>query len=169
MPGYLIDSNASRLYVVARSSVHDTETIWTGITGTIVADATNPAQELEATVQVQMSTADTGDWLKNRKLRKDMQFEKNPVARFVLDSVERREQDGERLNATIRGTLSWRDHSIPIVASGHGLLGKTELSASGTFDIDVTKLGITPPKILMIRVQDVVNCRIELHATAISS
>lgn len=166
MPQYTIDSKTSKLLVTARSSVHDTEIAWTGITGTVDATAGDDAANMKAAVDVDMTTADAGDWLKNRKMKKDMQFDKHPKANFTLDGVDDLAQDGERMTATIHGTLSWRGKSVSVSAKGEGTLGASELTARGTFDIDMTKLGITPPKVLMIKVEDVVNCLIDLRATA---
>ncbi|MCP4448965.1 MAG: YceI family protein [Myxococcales bacterium] len=151
--------------MTARSSVHNTEIVWKGIAGTIDASAGEDASNMKADLAVDMTTADAGDWLKNRKMRKDMQFDKHPAASFSLDSVDDLVQDGERMRATIHGTLKWRGKSISVTAKGEGTLGASELLAKGSFDIDMTALGITPPKVLMIKVEDVVNCQLELHAT----
>ncbi len=166
MRTYRVDSKTSKLVVTARSSVHDTEIVWQGITGTIQAEVGDDAKEMQASIDVDMTTADAGDWLKNRKMRKDMQFEKHPKASFVLESVDALSQDGEHLTATLTGTLSWRGKSISVTVTGTGDLGVDKLVAKGDFDIDMTKLGITPPKILMIKVEDVVSCQIEIYATA---
>ncbi len=166
MPKYTIDSKTSKLLVTARSSVHDTEIAWQGISGTVDATAGDDVSQMAADIKVDMTTADAGDWLKNRKMKKDMQFDKHPSATFVLGGVDEITQEGERMTATIHGTLSWRGKSVEVSAKGEGTLGATKLVAKGSFDIDMTKLGITPPKVLMIKVEDVVNCQIALHATA---
>lgn len=165
MPSYTIDSQSSKLVVTARSSVHDTDTSWKGITGNIQADL-GEFQSIRASITVDMSTADAGDWLKNRKLRKDMDFDKHPRASVEVERLTEVQQDGDKVSATLHGTLSWRGKSVAIVAKGKGTLTDSELRASGAFDLDVTQLGITPPKILMIKVENVVNCRVELYARA---
>ena len=86
MPSYKIDSQSSKLVVTARSSVHNTDTSWQGITGTIEASLDN-LEATTASIEVDMTTADAGDWLKNRKLRKDMDFAKHPKASFKLTTV----------------------------------------------------------------------------------
>jgi hypothetical protein len=166
MPKYTIDSKTSKLLVTARSSVHNTEIVWQGISGTIDGTAGDDVSNMKADVAVDMTTADAGDWLKNRKMRKDMQFDKHGSATFELGGIDEITQDGERMTAIIHGTLHWRGKSVEVIAKGEGTLGETELVATGSFDIDMTKLGITPPKVLMIKVEDVVNCRIEVRAKA---
>lgn len=163
MATYTIDSQASRLVVTARSSVHDTDTSFVGITGQVSADPATMA-DTQAQIAVDMQTADAGDWLKNRKLRKDLDFSKHPSASFRLTGISDIVEEGARVTATVQGELSWRGKTVPVTARGEGTLSPSELVARGTFDIDVTNLGITPPKVLMIKVEDVVSCTIELRA-----
>lgn len=165
MPSYKIDSRASKLVVTAKSSVHDTDTEWRGITGTISVEPDKLAS-IAGGVQVDMTTADAGDWLKNRKLRKDMNFAEHPLATMEIERLEDVEQDGVRVSATLHGTLHWRGKSVALVVTGKGTLDQRELRARGSFQIDVTTLGITPPKVLMIKVEDVVHCSVEVVALA---
>jgi polyisoprenoid-binding protein YceI len=164
MATYTIDSKTSRLVVTAHSSVHDSETTWGGIVGTVNATPGMMA-DTQASITVDMRTADAGDWLKNRKLRKDMDFEAYPSASFKLTGISELVEVGSHVRARVQGDLSWRGKTITIGAVGEGTITSTELVASGTFDLDVTQLGITPPKLLMIKIEDVVSCRIELRAT----
>ena len=163
MPSYTIDSQSSKLVVTARSSVHNTDTHWQGFSGNIDAEP-GKLETLQASIAVDMTTADAGDWLKNRKLRKEMNFDKHPRASLAVESLSDVQQDGDSISATLHGTLSWRGKSVPIVAKGDGTLTDSELRASGTFDLDMTKLGIKPPKVLMIKMESVVSCRVELCA-----
>jgi len=168
MPKYTIDSKTSKLVVTARSSVHNTDIDWVGITGTIDAESGGDSGAMAASIDVDMSTADAGDWLKNRKMRKELQLDKHASAHFDLESVEDLSENGSAMQATLRGTLSWRGKSIAVTATGEGTLLPGSLVATAQFDIDMTQLGITPPKVLMLKIEDVVNCRIELRATATS-
>ena len=59
-----------KLTVKARSSVHDTTTVWDHITGDVEASA-DAIETATATFSVDMTKFDAGDFLKNRKLRKD--------------------------------------------------------------------------------------------------
>ncbi len=163
MATYSIDSKASRLVVTARSSVHNTDTSFGGIEGSIDAEPGKLAS-IAAQLTVDMQSADAGDWLKNRKLRKDMDFEKNPSASFRLTGLSDLIENGEEVSATVQGELIWRGKTVLVSAKGSGTIGASELIAKGNFDLDVRKLGITPPKVLMIKVEDVVSCAIEIRA-----
>jgi polyisoprenoid-binding protein YceI len=165
MATYTIDSATSTLVVSARSSVHDTDTRWKGITGSVEIDRANLAATT-GTIEVDMTTADAGDWLKNRKLKKDINFDEHPRATFVVGGLEEIRDEGDTVRASVRGTLSWRGKSVEVVASGSGTIGDSELRASGSFELDVTTLGVKPPKVLMFKIEDVVGCKIELSARA---
>jgi len=77
---------AGKLTVKARSSVHDTTTTWDKVTGSVDADP-DAIEQAKATFTVDMTSFDAGDWLKNRKLRKDFDMDGNPSATFTLDRV----------------------------------------------------------------------------------
>jgi len=63
---------AGTLTVQARSRLHDTTTVWNRITGEVTADAETLATAgATAAFDVDMTAFDAGDFLKNRKLRKD--------------------------------------------------------------------------------------------------
>ena len=111
MATYTIDSQASRLVVTARSSVHDTDTSFVGITGQVNADPAAMA-DTRAEVAVDMKTADAGDWLKNRKLRKDMDFEKYPHASFRLTGISDIVEKGARVAATLSGRFGY---DVPVL------------------------------------------------------
>ena len=163
MPPFIIDEKKSKLVVMARSKVHDTTLVWTGVRGSIEADLS----DLSATrsdITVDMSTGDAGDWVKNRKLRKELNFEKNPSASFALESIGDLQHTGDSVSATLKGKLSWRGKTIDVSVQTQGTLNESSLVVSGKFDIDMTLLGIKAPKVLMIKIDDVVNCEIAIHA-----
>ena len=67
----------------SRSSVHDTTTVWDKVSGNIDADP-DAIETAKATFTVDMTSFDAGDWLKNRKLRKDFDMDAHPTATFTL-------------------------------------------------------------------------------------
>jgi polyisoprenoid-binding protein YceI len=137
--------------------------VWTGFSGEVQAEQDDLAAA-QMNLAIDMKTGDAGDWLKNRKMRKDMDFDRHPRAEFNVKSISNVEQEGDNLSATVEGSLSWRGKSVDVTSRAKGTLNQREISAVGEFDLDITTLGITPPKILMIKVHDVVSCRVELHA-----
>lgn len=167
MARYAIDSSQSRVLVVARSSVHDTETVFTGVTGAVDADVGRLVEDgASAEVAVDMTTADAGGWLENRKLRKDLDLGAHPRASFRLAALEDVRREGDRFSARARGTLSWRGREVEIEASGEGTVTESAIDAVARFELDVTRLGVTPPRFLMLKVEDVVAIEVRLRAAS---
>jgi polyisoprenoid-binding protein YceI len=150
-----------KLVVKARSSVHDTTTVWDKITGDVEADP-DAIEAAVARFSVDMTSFDAGDWLKNRKLRKDFDLEGHPTATFQLERVSEVVRDGAKFEAKAEGQLQWRGKAVPLKLSGKGSLDADRLTASATFDLDIKLLGLQPPKFFMFKVEDVVTIDVTL-------
>jgi polyisoprenoid-binding protein YceI len=166
VPRYVIDSAASRLLVTARSSIHDTETRWRQLAGTIDADPSDLAgSPAAAEVVVDMTTADAGDFLRNRKLRKDLELERYREARFRLQRLREVVARGAgSFAATADGTIAWHGREVAVSASGDGTFAGVELRATARFELDVRAFGVEPPRFLMFKVEDVVAVEVSLVA-----
>src|SRR3954465_11360909 len=96
------------LKVSARSRIHDTTTTWDKLSGTVDADPDTLATAgAKAVFTVEMTSFDAGDFLKNRKLRKDFEMERHPKAELELTAVKDVVRDGKTFTATAEGTLRW--------------------------------------------------------------
>ncbi len=165
MPVYRIESG-SRVVVRARSSIHDTDTVWDALSGTVTADPADLARA-EVELAVDMSRYDAGDFLKNRKLKKDLGVEKYPTARFRLAALrEVAEAAPGKFTARAEGTIEWRTRTVSIAASGEGTLDAGELRAVARFELDVRGFGVEPPRFLMFKVENVVAVEVTLIARA---
>ncbi|MEJ7598063.1 MAG: YceI family protein [Kofleriaceae bacterium] len=143
------------LTVKARSRVHDTTTVWNQVTGEVEADAeTLGTAGAKATFRVDMTAFDAGDFLKNRKLRKDFDLERHPAAVFELRVVRDVVRDGPSFSATAEGTLRWRGKEVGLVLAGQGKLDAVSLEATATFELDIRKLGMSAPRFLMFKMED---------------
>ncbi len=166
MPRYAIDRAASRVVVKARSNIHDTETSWSALSGTIDADAADLAGlPAAAEVTVDMTRYDAGDFLRNRKLRKDLSVDRYREARYRLtrlhDVVDR---GGGRFAAAADGTVSWHGREVAVAAAGEGVFAGDELRATARFDLDVRSFGVDPPRFLMFKVENMVAVEVSLVA-----
>lgn len=155
-----------KLTVKARSKIHDTTTVWDKIAGTVDADADTLASAgATATFEVDMTSFDAGDFLKNRKLRKDFDMEAHPKAQFELRAVRDVVRDGPTFKATADGTLKWRGKEVLVTVQGSGKLDGVSVEAQGTFELDIRKLGLAAPRFLMIKMEDKVT--IEVSVTGV--
>jgi polyisoprenoid-binding protein YceI len=156
---------AGKLTVVARSSVHDTTTVWDRVTGEVVAD---PAAMDGATASfaIDMARFDAGDFLKNRKLRKDYAMDDHADATFTLARVKDLVRDGDKFTATGEGTLRWRGKELVLEVAGRGTLDTAWVTATATFELDIKRLGLEAPKLLMFKVDDVVAVEVSVRGQA---
>lgn len=163
---------AGSLTVQARSRVHDTTTVWNKITGEIVADPDTLADVgptgTRARFEVDMTAFDAGDFLKNRKLRKDFALEAHPLASFVLTGLTGVVRSGTTFTATAQGMLAWRGRQIELVLAGRGTLDATAVEASATFELDIRRLGLSAPRFLMFKVEDEVTATIAIRGTVMA-
>jgi polyisoprenoid-binding protein YceI len=159
---------AGTLTVQARSRVHDTTTVWNTITGEIDADPDTLASAgARARFDVDMTSFDAGDFLRNRKLRKDFDLAAHPTARFELLAVRDVVRSGATFTATAEGVLDWRGHRIELVLSGRGTLDGMSAAASATFDLDIRRLGLSAPRFLMFKMEDEVTVTAAIRGSAV--
>ncbi len=151
-----------KLSVKARSSVHDTTTVWDKITGSVDADP-DAIEQAKATFTVDMTSFDAGDWLKNRKLRKDFAMDENPSATFTLERVSDVKRDGDKFTAKAHGTLRWRGKDVVLELAGQGTLTRDRVEASGSFVLDIRKLGLQAPKFFIIKMEDEVTVEVSIR------
>jgi polyisoprenoid-binding protein YceI len=166
---YEIDSRASRMQVMATSNIHDTTTEWSEISGDVEADPDRLAEEgATASFAVNMTKYDAGDWLKNRKIKKDMDLDKHPKATFTLTGLENvvRKDDGS-FEAKAIGTLSWRGKELTLTIAGTGVLDDDKIEAKGSFEMDITDLGLKPPKFLMFKMSPEVRVEVEIRGRTV--
>lgn len=156
----------SLLRVKARSKIHDTTTVWDSITGTVEADpATIETSGAKVAVAVDMTKFDAGDFLKNRKLRKDFDLAGHPEARFALTALDGVTRNGAELTATARGILTWRGRDVALTIKGSGMLDDTHLDVKASFDLDIRELGLAAPRFLMFKMEDEVTVEVVVKGT----
>jgi hypothetical protein len=157
---------AGTLTVRARSRLHDTTTVWSRITGEIIADPdTLVTAGATARFEVDMTAFDAGDFLKNRKLRKDFELERHPAASFELARVTGVVRDGEAFTATAEGTLRWRGREVGLVLAGRGTLDGMAVSATASAELDIRTLGLSAPRFLMFKVEDEVTVAVSIRGS----
>lgn len=158
---------SGKLTVQARSRLHDTTTVWDKVTGDVEADA-NAIEAARATFAVDMTSFDAGDWLKNRKLKKDFDMDAHPKAIFELRGVKDVVRDGTSFTATADGVLKWRGKEVALTLAGRGTLDDVRVEASAKFDLDIRKLGLSAPRFLMIKMEDEVTVEVTVTGAVVA-
>ena len=154
--------SGGKLTVKARSSVHDTTTVWDKVTGDVDADA-SAIEQAKATFSVDMTKFDAGDFLKNRKLRKDFEMDAHPTATFQLTRVSDVVRDGAKFTAKAEGTLTWRGKQVVLALAGQGTLDEKHVEAKGSFELDIRRLGLSAPRFFMIKMEDEVTVEVTVR------
>jgi len=157
---YAVDGG--KLTVKAHSSVHDTTTVWDKIAGDVDADPER-IEQAKATFTVDMTKFDAGDFLKNRKLRKDFALADHPSATFQLERVSDVVRDGAKFTARAGGTLRWRGKELVLELAGQGSLDDARLEAKATFELDIRKLGLAAPRFFMFKMEDEVTVEVTVR------
>ena len=161
-----------KLTVRARSRIHDTTTVWDKISGDVEVDpetlATTGATASAASFRVDMTSFDAGDWLRNRKLRKDFDLDGHPAATFELRALRDVRRDGATFTAAALGVLRWRGKEVPLELAGKGRLDAAGVEASATFALDIRKLGLSAPRFLVIKMEDEVEIEVTVQGPALA-
>ncbi len=168
MAHYLVDSAASRLTVQARSKIHDTSTTFSRITGEVDADPDALAERgATARFTVAMAQFDSGSWMKNKKLEKDLDLDRHPEAVFELRALQDvvRAADGA-FTATAVGAIRYRGREVTVNVAGRGRVDARGIEATGSFDLDIRQVGMQPPKFLMFKVDPEVTIEVTLVCRA---
>lgn len=171
---YHVDERRSRIVVRARSTFHDTRTTWNKISGQIELDPGKlESTGVVASFRVDMTSYDAGGFLENRKLAKDFELSRHPVATFELSglrNVHRPETPVEstayRFLAVADGILAWRSKQVTLAVKGQASIDGGSLAARGSFDLDIRDLGLAAPRFLVFKVSDEVTVDVELYAQA---
>ena len=160
------------LTVQARSKIHDTTTVWNKVTGEITADPDTLAEVgpagTTARFEVDMTAFDAGDFLKNRKLRKDFDLEGHPRASFALTALRDVVRVGSTFTATALGTLEWRGKRVELTLAGRGTLDDMHVVATASFELDIRWLGLSAPRFLIFKVADEVTVAVAIRGTVAS-
>jgi polyisoprenoid-binding protein YceI len=166
VPVYNVDTAQSKMLVQARSKIHDTTSTFDRILGSVDATPDTLEQEgAKASFTVEMGSFDAGDWLKNKKLKSEIDPKNYPTATFELgglDKVVKRDDGAFEVKA--RGLLRYRGREVELEITGSGTMDDGSIDAKGTFDLDLRDLGMKPPRFLMFKMEPELTVEVFLRA-----
>jgi polyisoprenoid-binding protein YceI len=145
--------------VEARAPLHSTHAEGRALTGSVEIDAEDPVATLKIDVTAEIPTIKSGDFLLDSKSHSHVEASRYPKARFVLAHAT-----GTAAALRLVGTITWRGRDVPITATGRAEIGTTEARGSARFELDMRSFGLTAPKLLFLKVQDVVKIDVEIVA-----
>ena len=130
------------------------------VSGTIVADAAKPAAS-SVTINVDMSTLDTGNSLRNREMKElYLQTGKFPTASFKSVSVS-----GALPDLTVTGDFTLHGVTKRMTFPVHvALLNDGRVHATTNFKVKMPDFGINVPHNILVTVEDSVPVRLDVWA-----
>jgi len=154
-----VDSTASMIDYTGSAPLHD----WTGtsrsVTGRFVLDPKN-ADSSRASIRVPVSTFDSGNDRRDRKMREVTEAEKYPLVRFHATDIRPlrwgRTSDGRAGRWEATGTLTFHGQTYSIDAPVTVRAGQDSVYARAQFKISLTRFGVERPSLLWASIDDTI-------------
>jgi hypothetical protein len=167
MTRYLIDPQRSRVWIDARSSLHPIRSSADGLEGVVELDlaadgSIDPGRPPTGRISLPVSRLSTGNPMEDRELAQRIDATGYPTLEGVLEQMAPTEGDHTYLvigQITFRGVTCAQEGVMTVVAEADGRLHLT-----GSSRVDVRTFGLEPPRVLMVKVDPVVDVRVEIVA-----
>lgn len=168
MPHYVIDPDRSQVWIDARSSVHPIHSSTDGVEGFLEVDLgpggpadgeRPPAGKLSLAVE----RLSSGNRMEDRELQKRLDARKFPTIEGRLGQIVRLGAGQYRVSGEIslRGRSCEHEDEMTITA-----VDDRTIRLEGGSRFDIRDFGMEPPRILMLKVEPVVEVRVDLFAVA---
>lgn len=167
MARYCIDPARSRVWIDAQSSLHPIHTETSGLHGWVEVDVEQGGQlNLDVTpsghLELPVDRLRSGNALEDRELQRRIDARRYPTIEGDLTAMRPSDEEGHYLvegNVAFTGTTrSYGQEMIVDHVDDHTI----RLSGHSTFD--VRDFGLSPPRILMFKVEPEVSVRVEIIA-----
>jgi polyisoprenoid-binding protein YceI len=166
---FLVDSEASRVSIEARSSLHPIRSETSGVKGWFEATfdaegSLDPGADLGGHLQLSAESLSTGNGLYDREMRRRIDVRRYPMIAGDLLSITPTPTPGRY---RVEGNVTFRGESRRAsdeMAIGLGTGGEVRLEGEHTFDMRDFKM--EPPKLLTLRVFPDVLVKVALVARA---
>jgi polyisoprenoid-binding protein YceI len=165
MTRYSIVSHRSRVAVEVDSTLRKLELVSTELTGGLEADFLDgrlEAAHVSAWFSVRTQSLESGSWLIDRDVRNMFEVRKFPEIGGELLEIK---SGDEEHHYRLRGNL--RLHGVTREVQGRAHLvemGDHHAVFEGEMQLDFTQWNLTPPRLLMLRVEPEVVIRGRVHA-----
>jgi len=152
----------------ARATGHTVHGVTQQVSGEVVFDPEDLAKNARVTLQVQAATLNTGNKVRDRKMREShLETERHPLIGFRSSKVEAIApslREGETQEMNVSGTLSLHGVDRNIVFPVKAVRRGGDLLVSGETTLRMSDYGIPVPGFLFVKVQDQVKVMFEVVA-----
>ncbi|HEY1653232.1 MAG TPA: YceI family protein [Acidimicrobiales bacterium] len=167
MTRYSIVPDRSTVWIEARSNVHPIETTTSGLEGFVELQL-QPAGSIDLAdapvghLSLDVERLKSGNRLEDREMQKRVDAKRFPRIEGVLDSVVSNGKDGSyRVSGDIKFRGVARPHEDLMEISQ---VDERTVRLAGSSRFDIREFGMEPPKVLMLKVEPVVDVRVEIFA-----
>jgi polyisoprenoid-binding protein YceI len=164
---YVIDTERSKVWVDARSSLHPIHSTATGIEGWLELEVggdgcVDVSTQSQAHLELAVERMSSGNDFYDREMQRRVDSRRYPRIKGDLDRLEHLDGGNRyrvRGNLTFHGVTRTYEHEMLIQA-----VDDRTLHAEGENVFDVREFGVKPPKILTLQVHPEVSVRVSIVA-----
>jgi polyisoprenoid-binding protein YceI len=167
VPRYAIVPERSTVWIEARSNVHPIQSTTSGLEGFVELEleptgTVNLADAPVGRLSLNVERLKSGNRLEDREMQKRVDARRHPRIEGVLDSVVGDGKDGRyRVSGdiTFRGVSQHHEDLMDI-----SKVDERTVRLAGSSRFDIRDFGMEPPKVLMLKVEPLVDVRVEIFA-----
>ncbi len=164
MAHFSIIPDQSRLTATAQSSVHPIHAQATQLTGSIDITLADGALDLastpEATIALRLDDLRADNQLYNTELKRRIDAKRFPTITGTVTDVRAASGGGY----IVGGDLTMHGVTAHVNGSAEMRMEGQELRVQGQLELDIRNFGLSPPRILMLKVQPEVQVSLEIVA-----
>jgi polyisoprenoid-binding protein YceI len=164
---YAIVPDRSTVWIEARSNVHPIQTTTSGLEGFVELEV-EPTGDIDTAnapvgrLSLDVERLKSGNRLEDREMQKRVDAKRYPRIEGVLDSMVGDGKDGSyRVSGDVKFRGVTRRHEDLMDISQ---VDERTIRLAGSSRFDIREFGMDPPKVLMLKVEPVVDVRVEIFA-----
>jgi len=167
VPRFRVDGKRSQIDIHLRVNLHPSHVTSSGLTGTIECEVDRYGRprldrQYAADLSVPVESLKSGIGLQDREMRRRMNVAKWPLITARVTKGEALDAKDRRYRAV--ATVSMRGRSRQIAADVQLHIDGDTLIVHGAQVINMTDFGISPPRLLVLRVEPEVDVRARIVA-----
>lgn len=166
MPRYLFIPDRSRMWITARSTLHEIHSTATGVEGYVEllmdGDGVDLSVPPEGKLSVEVARLSSGNRFEDHEMHRRADARRFPTIDAMVTDIESLGEDGTYQvtgDVAFRGVLrSYKDEMRV------RRIGERTIGLEGRSTIDVRDFGMEPPRFFFVAVEPVVEVRVALEA-----
>ncbi len=162
---YHVDTEADNVVrFISKAPLEEFDGITDAIDGYVLWEGAEMLNKNEFFFQVDLATLDTGIGLRNRHMRENyLETEKYPFASYEGEMVNIDSTDADTLIVNVKGTFSIHGVKNPLSAQGKIVPTTNGYFAKSAFQIKLGDYNIKIPKLMFMKLNEIINIEIQFY------